>query len=59
MEGADTSNLMATNQENVYEDLTVNTQQADFAQTNSSKQGMANTMDAHCKVPQVVPVSPH
>ena len=42
MEGADTSNL-ATNQENVYEDLTVNTQQADFI-AQQQQQGMANTM---------------
>lgn len=43
MEGADTSNL-ATNQENVYEDLTVNTQQADFV-NQQQQAGMANTMD--------------
>ena len=42
MEGADTSNL-ATNQENVYEDLTVNTQQADFV-NQQQQAGMANTM---------------
>jgi len=44
MEGADTSNL-ATNKENVYEDLTVNTQQADFV-NQQQQAGMANTMDA-------------
>ena len=44
MEGADTSNL-ATNQENVYEDLTVNTQQADFV-NQQQQAGMANTMDS-------------
>lgn len=44
MEGADTSNL-ATNLENVYEDLTVNTQQADFV-NQQQQAGMANTMDA-------------
>lgn len=43
MEGADTSNLF-NNQENVYEDLTVNTQQADFVNQNQQA-GMANTMD--------------
>jgi len=43
MEGADTSNLYE-NQENVYEDLTVNTQQADFVNQNQQA-GMANTMD--------------
>jgi len=42
MEGADTSNVWA-NQENVYEDLTVNTQQADFV-TQQQAQGMADTM---------------
>lgn len=41
MQGADTSNL-ATNQENVYEDLTVNTQQADFV-NQQQQAGMANT----------------
>ena len=44
MENADTSNLY-TNQENVYEDLTVNTQQADFV-AQQQQQGMANTMSA-------------
>ncbi len=44
MENADTSNLY-TNQENVYEDLTVNTQQADFV-AQQQQQGMANTMGA-------------
>tara|TARA_R110000850_G_scaffold191514_1_gene318643 strand:- start:180 stop:809 length:630 start_codon:yes stop_codon:yes gene_type:complete len=44
MEGADTSNL-AVNQENTMEDLTVNTQQADFIAQQQS-QGMANTMDS-------------
>ena len=44
MEGADTSNLYK-NQENVYEDLTVNTQEADFI-AQQQNQGMANTMDA-------------
>ena len=44
MESADTSNL-AANQENVYEDLTVNTQQADFV-NQQQQAGMANTMDA-------------
>ena len=44
MQGADTSNL-ATNQENVYEDLTVNTQQADFV-NQQQQAGMANTMGA-------------
>lgn len=44
MQGADTSNL-ATNQENVYEDLTVNTQQADFV-NQQQQAGMANTMDS-------------
>jgi len=42
MEGADTSNVWA-NQENVYEDLTVNTQQADFV-AQQQAQGMADTM---------------
>ena len=44
MEGADTSNLYK-NQENVYEDLTVNTREADFI-AEQQNQGMANTMDA-------------
>ena len=44
MQNADTSNLY-TNQENVYEDLTVNTQQADFV-AQQQQQGMANTMSA-------------
>jgi len=44
MQGADTSNLMA-NQENVYEDLTVNTQQAEFV-NQQQQQGMANTMSS-------------
>jgi hypothetical protein len=44
MQGADTSNLM-TNQENVYEDLTVNTQQADYTKQ-QQQAGMANTMTA-------------
>ena len=44
MQNADTSNLYA-NQENVYEDLTVNTQQADFV-AQQQQQGMANTMSA-------------
>lgn len=44
MEGADTSNLYK-NQENVYEDLTVNTQEANFI-AQQQNQGMANTMDA-------------
>tara|TARA_R110000803_G_scaffold86007_3_gene152408 strand:+ start:405 stop:1004 length:600 start_codon:yes stop_codon:yes gene_type:complete len=44
MEGADTSNL-AVNQENTMEDLTVNTQQADFM-AQQQQQGMANTMDS-------------
>ena len=44
MEGADTSNLYK-NQENVYEDLTVNTKEADFI-SQQQNQGMANTMDA-------------
>jgi primosomal protein N'' len=44
MEGADTSNLYK-NVENVYEDLTVNTQEADFI-SQQQNQGMANTMDA-------------
>lgn len=43
MEGADTSNL-AVNQENTMEDLTVNTQQADFV-NQQQQAGMANTMD--------------
>jgi hypothetical protein len=42
MEGADTSNL-AVNQENTMEDLTVNTQQADFV-NQQQQAGMANTM---------------
>ena len=42
MENADTSNLYK-NQENVYEDLTVNTQEADFI-AQQQNQGMANTM---------------
>jgi hypothetical protein len=42
MEGADTSNL-AVNQENTMEDLTVNTQQADFI-NQQQQAGMANTM---------------
>lgn len=44
MESADTSNLMA-DQENVYEDLTVNTQEADFI-NQQQQQGMANTMNS-------------
>ncbi len=44
MESADTSNLMA-DQENVYEDLTVNTQQAEFTRQ-QQQQGMANTMNS-------------
>jgi hypothetical protein len=44
MQGADTSNLMA-NQENVYEDLTVNTQEADFV-NQQQQAGMANTMNS-------------
>ena len=44
MENADTSNL-AMNQENTMEDLTVNTQQADFI-AQQQNQGMANTMDS-------------
>ena len=44
MENADTSNL-ALNQENTMEDLTVNTQQADFV-AQQQQQGMANTMDS-------------
>jgi hypothetical protein len=44
MQGADTSNLM-TNQENVYEDLTVNTQEADFI-NQQQQSGMANTMNS-------------
>ena len=43
MEGLDTSNL-AVNQENTMEDLTVNTQQADFI-NQQQQAGMANTMD--------------
>ena len=43
MQGADTSNLYK-NQENVYEDLIVNTQQADFV-NQQQQAGMANTMD--------------
>ena len=41
-EGLDTSNVYA-NQENVYEDLTVNTQQSDFIAQQQAA-GMANTM---------------
>ena len=44
MQGADTSNLY-TNQENVFEDLTVNTQQADFV-NQQQQAGMANTLDS-------------
>lgn len=44
MQGADTSNLMA-NQENVYEDLTVNTQEADFI-NQQQKAGLATTMNS-------------
>ncbi len=44
MEGADTSNL-AVNQENTMEDLTVNTQQADFI-NQQQQAGMANTMNS-------------
>ena len=44
MQGADTSNLY-TNQENVYEDLTVNTQQAEFV-NQQQQTGLANTMGA-------------
>jgi len=44
MEGADTSNLYK-DQQNVYEDLTVNTQEADFI-SQQQNQGMANTMDS-------------
>tara|TARA_R110001606_G_scaffold250245_1_gene398239 strand:- start:999 stop:1631 length:633 start_codon:yes stop_codon:yes gene_type:complete len=44
MESADTSNL-AADQENTMEDLTVNTQQADFI-AQQQQQGMANTMDS-------------
>ena len=44
MMGADTSNL-AVNQENTMEDLTVNTQQADFI-NQQQQAGMANTMDS-------------
>lgn len=43
LEDRDTSNPYA-NMENVYEDLTVNTQAADFA-AQQQAQGMANTMD--------------
>ena len=43
MEGLDTSNL-AVNQENTMEDLTVNTQQADFV-NQQQQAGMASTMD--------------
>ena len=43
MEGADTSNVYA-NMENTMEDLTVNTQQADFV-NQQQQAGMANTMD--------------
>ena len=43
MEGLDISNL-AVNQENTMEDLTVNTQQADFI-NQQQQAGMANTMD--------------
>jgi|TARA_R110000744_G_scaffold31211_1_gene73522 hypothetical protein len=43
LEDRDTSNPYA-NMENVYEDLTVNTQAADFA-AQQQNQGMANTMD--------------
>lgn len=43
MEGADTSNL-ATNMENTMEDLTVNTQAAEF-QSQQQASGFANTMD--------------
>ena len=43
MEGADTSNVY-TNMENTMEDLTVNTQQADFV-NQQQQAGMANTMD--------------
>jgi hypothetical protein len=44
MEGADTSNVWA-NQENVYEDLTVNKQQADFV-SQQQAQGLSDTMGA-------------
>ena len=44
LENRDTSNPYQ-NMENVYEDLTVNTQAADFAASQQA-QGMANTMDA-------------
>tara|TARA_R110000772_G_scaffold32890_1_gene80220 strand:- start:4966 stop:5604 length:639 start_codon:yes stop_codon:yes gene_type:complete len=44
MEGADTSNL-SMNQENTMEDLTVNTQQADFI-NQQQQAGMANTMSS-------------
>ena len=43
MEGADTSNVYS-NMENTMEDLTVNTQQADFV-NQQQQAGMANTMD--------------
>jgi len=43
MNDRDTSNLYA-NQQNVYEDLTVNTQQADFA-AEQQNQALANTMN--------------
>ena len=43
MNDRDTSNLYA-NQQNVYEDLTVNTQQADFA-AEQQQQALANTMN--------------
>ena len=43
-ENLDTSNLYK-NMENVYEDLTVNTQEADFI-SQQQNQGMANTMDS-------------
>ena len=44
MENADTSNPYE-NMENTMEDLTVNTQQADFV-AQQQQQGMANTMDS-------------
>jgi len=44
MQSADTSNLMA-NQENVFEDLTVNTQEADFI-NQQQKAGLATTMNS-------------
>ena len=44
MENADTSNVY-TNMENTMEDLTVNTQQADFV-AEQQQQGMANTMNS-------------